>query len=122
MKGKNDYYSVLETSKDLFPTNQFWKCKSCQLTYEVWVSVRGAFPRYHAYNYPNIDTPGIPLIIGTEPLLEWDKNYVTAEVMKMLFSSHPPVIMEPAPPDDEVQEMLIHVKDELDEEMAKKEV
>lgn len=115
LKGKSDYYCVLETTKDVQPTNQFWKCKCCQLTYEVWVSVQAVLPRYNAYNYPNIDTPGIPIVIGTEPLLEFSKDAVTAEVMNLLLNTHPPIIMEPPLPDDEVEEMLTHVDDELDE-------
>lgn len=79
--------------------------------------MQAALPRYNAYNYPNIDTPGIPVIIGTEPILKWNKDEVTSEVMNLLLSSHPPVIMEPPVPDDEVEEMLTHVEEELDEAM-----
>ncbi|KAF2885546.1 hypothetical protein ILUMI_20614 [Ignelater luminosus] len=116
LQGKYEFYCVLQTNHDLYPTNQFWKCKCCQVIYEVWVSLQGAIPRYKAYGYPNIDSPGIPLIIGTEPLCEWDNKLLTNDVMESVFSTRPPVIMEPLPPDDDIEEMLNNADEELDYE------
>lgn len=116
LKGRFDYYCVLDTAKNMVPTNQFWQCGCCRVTYEVWVTLQAALPRHGPYNYPNIDMPGVPVIIGTEPLLHWNKDEITADVMQAVFASHPPVVMEPPPPDDEVEAMLTHVEEALDEE------
>lgn len=80
-KGRFGYYTLLETTANLTPTMQFHKCRCFQLVYEVWVSLQGVIPRYKGYHYPNIDTPGIPVIMGTKPLTMWDNEHLTATVM-----------------------------------------
>lgn len=113
LRGTYEFYCILETDATTTPTNQYW-CSTCQIIYEVWISLQASLPRYKAYGYPNIDTPGISLIIGTKPLYKWDNQEITNEVMNALYSARPPVDMEPLPPDDEVEEMLNNADEDLD--------
>ncbi|XP_008191157.2 uncharacterized protein LOC103312401 [Tribolium castaneum] len=108
-KGKYDFYSVLQTDTGTIPTNQFYKCTCCQVIYEVWVSVQGAFRRYRSFGYPNIDTPGIPVIIGTKPLRNFNTYEITAEIFKKMYETHLPVLFDELPED---VRQIIHTTDE----------
>lgn len=116
LQGKYEFFCILETTRNLYPTNQFSKCKCCQVIYEVWISLQGVIPRYKAYGYPNIDSPGIPVIIGTQPLREWNNRLLTNSVMEAVYDTRPPILMEPSPPDDDIEEMLNNADEELDYE------
>lgn len=108
-KGKYDYYSVLRTDEDTLPTNQFYKCTCCQIVYEVWVSVQGAFRRYRSFGYPNIDTPGIPVIIGTKPIRNYNTSAITSEIFKKMNETNIPVLVDELPED---VRQIIHTTDE----------
>ncbi|KAF5305624.1 hypothetical protein FQR65_LT07705 [Abscondita terminalis] len=116
LRGKYEYYAVLETDQHTPPTNQYYRCRSCQLIYEIWVSVQGAIPRYNAYGYPNIDTPGIPIIIGTHPLYNWNINVITKKVMDYINETRSQTEINGSHADDEVEEILKNDDEEYDKE------
>ncbi|XP_017771158.1 PREDICTED: uncharacterized protein LOC108558682 [Nicrophorus vespilloides] len=117
LKGVQEYYCVLKTDSDIFPTTQYWRCSTCQLVYEVWAQLQGSLPTNNAYGYPNVDVPGIPIIVGTDPLCNWNINEINDQVMRTLLRVREPIVMDPPPPDEVVEEILNTVDDEFDVEM-----
>lgn len=116
-RGRTDYYCILETDEHTLPTNQFPSCTCCQIVYELWVSVQGAFPRYGPCGYPSIDTPGIPIILGTEPILDYNISKITASIMNILLTlKNNMKITDKVPLDEEVEQFMIIVEEELDEQ------
>lgn len=115
LEGQQEFFGVLETDNDTYPTNQYYRASCCQVIYEVWLSIQGSVPRYKQFGYPNIDTPGIPIIIGNVPLYKWDINEITTKVRGSMYE--PPMCIETdaLPPDDEVEKIL-NAEEELDSE------
>ncbi|XP_018336527.1 uncharacterized protein LOC108745016 [Agrilus planipennis] len=110
--GSYDYYALLEVDQTIPPTNQYNRCSSCHVIYEIWLTLQAAIPRYSGYGYPHLTLSGIPIIIGTTPLHTFPAKRVTAEVMDRLLSCRAPVVMEP-PLTKEVEELRDFVDTEL---------
>ncbi|XP_065161357.1 uncharacterized protein [Atheta coriaria] len=119
LRGTQEYYCVLKSDKTNFPTTQFWRCSTCQLIYEVWVQIQGSLPANNAYGYPNIDLPGTAIIIGTHPAIQWDINEINQDVMRTLLRVREPIILDPPPQTEVVEEILNTVDDDFDSEMMK---
>ncbi|KAK5643583.1 hypothetical protein RI129_007428 [Pyrocoelia pectoralis] len=113
--GNYEFYGVLETNGDTCPTNQYNQCSCCQVIYEAWLSIQGSLPRYKHFGYPNIDTPGIPIIIGNMPLYGWDIDRITNEVRGAIFEPSTSIELDALPPDSEVEKIL-NLDEELDKE------
>lgn len=114
-RGRTDYYCVLKTDEHTLPTNQFYNCTCCQIIYELWVSVQGAFHRYGPCGYPSIDTSGIPIIIGTEPIFKYNVSKITANIMNILLTPKNDIqITDNVPIDEEVEQLLNIAEEELD--------
>ncbi|KAB0799230.1 hypothetical protein PPYR_07110 [Photinus pyralis] len=113
--GKHEFFGVLETESDTYPTNQYNRSSCCQVIYEVWLSIQGSLPRYKQFGYPNIDTPGIPILIGNVPLYKWDINEITTKVRSSMYEPPTCIETDALPPDDEVEKIL-NAEEELDNE------
>ncbi|KAL3275537.1 hypothetical protein HHI36_020296 [Cryptolaemus montrouzieri] len=114
-RGKTDYYCVLETDEHTLPTNQFLGCNCSQIIYELWVSLQGAFPRYGPLGYPNIDTLGIPIIIGIEPICKYSISKITSNVMQTLLEPQNDMELAETLTVDEKVEKLLYTPEEMDE-------
>lgn len=116
-KGKYDFYATLTISSDTAPTNQFFSCSCCQTIYELWVSLQAVYPRYTTLGYPNIDTKAIPIIIGTTPLLEYNINKITANIMKNLFEYSYQLEVEQVAVDEEVKKIITEGEEEINRQI-----
>ncbi|XP_063915381.1 uncharacterized protein LOC135131531 [Zophobas morio] len=108
-KGQHDFYVVMQTDADTYPTNQFHRLLCIQTIYEVWVSVQGSFRRYRCVGYPNIDTPGIPIIIGTKPIKEYNIYEISSQVFRKVYDFDGRIYMDELPEDFR---QIIHTTDE----------
>lgn len=82
-KGCYEYYCVLEVDNKLYPTS-YQENEACQVTYNIKMSVSAIPPASKEVYY--VETTSIPIVIGTEPLLEWDTNQITNEITKEYFN------------------------------------
>ncbi|CAH0546203.1 unnamed protein product [Brassicogethes aeneus] len=113
LKGKFYFYAILKTDENVSPTNQFYKLDAIQVKYEVWVSVQGNFKKNMGYGHPNVDTPGMAVIIGSEPLINYNVDLVTKSVLKNIFYTPP---LKNFPQQHVISEALTTVDEVIDEQ------
>ena len=59
--------------------------------------------------YPNIDTPGIPIIIGTKPIKEYNIYEISSQVFRKVYDFDGRIYMDELPEDFR---QIIHTTDE----------
>lgn len=78
--GMYEYYCLLKTEKHWHPTTQCPKDSCCEVTYDLKVKLLAS--SQDTQDQLNLESDSVPIIIGTEPLFEWDPEKITNELTK----------------------------------------
>ncbi|RZC35688.1 uncharacterized protein BDFB_010697 [Asbolus verrucosus] len=105
----------VETTRSFFTTKSIGN-----IHVAVWLPLCGiaagqALPvlctRYRNFGYPNVDTPGLPVIIGTKPIRKFDTYEITAQIFKKMYEYNVPLLVDQLPED--VKEITHKTDEEL---------